>query len=188
MNYYLAGYYLVKPKPISFGTDKGKIVQTCSGCINDTLLDTWAYSWTSRSRKKEKDVKATFQLSDENIEAIRKWVDRRFEEGSIGWTDVFSNKETAKAYQRQFFAHVPDVQLMAIYLNEEDSIALINEYEPQKADIGEMGIIKILKMRISEHETNNEETLGFDFIGVEVGGSFHSFYCNEEIMQSACAG
>jgi hypothetical protein len=55
---------------------------------------------------------------------------------------------------------------------------LIDEFEPQKPDIGEMGMIQILKRKISEDEATNEETLGYDFIGVEVGGSFHTFYCN----------
>jgi hypothetical protein len=187
MNYYLAGYYLVRPKPISFGPDKGKIVQSCSACINDTLLDTWAYSWTSRSRKIERDIKDTFQLTDDNIEAIRKWVDGKFEDGRIGWTDVFSDKETAKAYKQKFFSHVPEVQLMAVYLNEEDSYVLASEFEPRQHEIGKIGMVEILKKRISEHETTDEETLGYDFIGVEVGGSFHTFYCNnvtEELISN----
>ncbi|RYZ24773.1 MAG: hypothetical protein EOO10_19960 [Chitinophagaceae bacterium] len=185
MTYYLAGYYLVRPKLISFGPDKGKVVQTCSSCINDNLLDTWAYSWTIPGKKIEKEIKATFHITDDEIAAIRAWVDKKFEEKKIGWADVFLDQETALTYKQLFFAHVPNVQLMAIYLSEEDAIALISEFEPQQSNIGEMGIIHILNKRISEHEATNEETLGYDFIGVEVGGSFHTFYCNnvtEELL------
>ena len=176
MNYFLAGYFLIKPKAIIFGDYIGKLVHTCSGCINDSLLETWCYSWTYPDIDID-EIKQKFRITDDRIAELRIWVDKKFHENKIGWAEVFLDRDTVFAYKTKFFSHLPELKILAIYLNEIDLAILINKFEPQQPNMGEIGIVKMLKKKILEKEAINEEMLGYDFIGLEPGGSFHTFYC-----------
>jgi hypothetical protein len=54
---------------------------------------------------------------------------------------------------------------------------LIGTFEPTKTNLGEIGISENLKQKI--HENKNDVCLGFDLIGIEDGGDFHSFHCHD---------
>ena len=54
--HYLAGYYLIKLKPIDFGDDTNKTVWTCSKCINYSAFNNWCLSWTQDKLDKEKKI------------------------------------------------------------------------------------------------------------------------------------
>jgi hypothetical protein len=43
---------------------------------------------------------------------------------------------------------------------------------------GLFGLRENLQKKIEEKDDPTEEFLGYDFIGVENDGSFHSFYCH----------
>ncbi len=44
---------------------------------------------------------------------------------------------------------------------------------------GDFGLRNNLSRKTVEIDNINEEFLGYDFIGVECDGSFHSFYCHD---------
>ena len=88
--YYFGGYFLLRPKPLEFGSNKNKLVQTTSSCINHAVIDTWAYSWTTQDKKMLREVKETLQIDDEKIKQIQSWVDRNFELNKIQWLDNFT--------------------------------------------------------------------------------------------------
>lgn len=85
MRYYLGGYYLINLKPIEFGSQRSKTVLTCSNCINDSLLDHWAYSWTTRNNAGIEVIKQEYQLREEDVISIRKWTGDPLNENKIGW-------------------------------------------------------------------------------------------------------
>jgi len=63
--YYLGGYYLTKLKPVSFGTEEGRFIYTCSECLNDNMVDTWSFSWTTGNNEQIDEIKERYRLSDE---------------------------------------------------------------------------------------------------------------------------
>ena len=44
--FYLAGYQILKLKPLEYGSLKGQIIHTWSSCINFSIFDSWCQSWT----------------------------------------------------------------------------------------------------------------------------------------------
>src|SRR5690349_25099325 len=109
---YLGGYYVVKQKPIDFGSKASKVIYSCSDCINDHILDHWAYSWTTDNNSKIEDIKSEYHLSDENVHSIRQWVDAAHYGKRIGWISLFYDLTVAKEYIQNFFSHVPDLKIM----------------------------------------------------------------------------
>ncbi|MBK9025835.1 MAG: hypothetical protein IPL69_18220 [Saprospiraceae bacterium] len=54
-----------------------------------------------------------------------------------------------------------------------------NNTEEFNFNNGDFGLRKNLLLRIEEDQNISEEFLGYDFIGIECDGSFHSFYCHD---------
>lgn len=175
--YYLGGYYLTKLRPKSYGAETGSLIYTCSECINDHILDTWSYSWTTDNNKELDETKKNYQFSDNQIDEIRNWVDNKFNDNKIGFLNVFTDLETALEYKNKFFSHLSDIKIFALYFDTNERTDIIEEFKPQSAENGEIGLRLTLLKELEEQE--NEELLGYDYIGIEIGGSFHSFHCHD---------
>jgi hypothetical protein len=175
--YYLGGYYLTKLRPKSYGAETGSLIYTCSECINDHILNTWSYSWTTDSKKELDEAKKNYLFSDNQIDEIRNWVDNKFNDNKIGFLNVFTDLETALEYKNKFFSHLSDIKIFALYFDTNERTDIIEEYKPQSAENGEIGLCLTLLKELEEQD--NEELLGYDYIGIEIGGSFHSFHCHD---------
>ena len=45
--------------------------------------------------------------------------------------------------------------------------------------MGEIDLRLMLLKQIQEVENEDESLLGFDFVGIEIGGDFHTFHCHD---------
>lgn len=179
MNYHLGGYFLIRPKPIAFGSRSGQVVHTASDCLNDNLLGQWAYPWDKPARKDSAYVEKTLDLDRSKVDAIREWVGAKVNANSIGWEGVFLDQQTALEYRNRFFANLGDVSLLAIYFSDGESAEILNEFKPESETFGEIGIYRMLLKHSREAEHKEDSLLGFDLIGIEYVGDFHSFHCHE---------
>jgi hypothetical protein len=177
MNYFLGGYYLIKLRPVNFGSIKSNLIKTCSNCINDSLLHNWSYSWATDKDEDLQELGKIFQIDNTNLPAIREWVDEKYEEKKIGWGDLFFDLQTALTYKQKFFSHLNDVQTLAIYFNEQAAKDLLKEFEPVNEKLGSIGLYQKLKDGVLE--TDAELFLGYDIIGIENSGDFHTFHCHD---------
>ena len=179
--YYNAGYYLIKKHPIDFGNDKKKIVSTCSGCINTTAFDLWALSWTTQLDKKDK---SELGLNDQTIKQIQEWTEERHNDGRIGFGNVFPDLKTAKEFKDLFYKDRHEIEIFAIDFSEAETNNLIEDFAPGENggfnyNNGNFGLRDNLLKKSDETADSISDLLGFDFIGVECDGSFHSFYCHD---------
>ncbi|MDR3669021.1 MAG: hypothetical protein P4L35_19500 [Ignavibacteriaceae bacterium] len=177
--YYLGGYYVIKEIPVDFGSKKSQIISSCSDCLNDSLLYNWSYSWTTNNNEHIKKIKTDYQLNDETIQLIRQWVDNAFEEKKIGWINLFNDLETAKEYVAKFFSHVPNVKTIGIYFTETEIVDLLTEFKPPAENQSSIGLSQNLSKRLPEINSENEAFIGFDIIGIECTGGFHTFHCHD---------
>lgn len=179
MSYYLGGYFLIKLRPISFGSLENRSVFTCSSCINDTLLDDWSYSWTTDNNRNISAIKKGFELNDAAIQSIRTWTDTSYDEKLIGWGDVFFDADTASKYYTTSFSHLNGIKLFVLYFNEQEAQEIVTEFSPTKSTQGLIGLVDSLQKKINEDDKPGEVTIGYDLIGIELGGYFHSFHCHD---------
>ncbi len=179
MKFYFGGYYLIKLKKADFGTIRNQEIMTCSSCINDSLFDSWSISWTTPIVNQIKEIREEFKISGEKQLIIQNWADKKFEEKRIGWQQVFSDYETIKEYSDNFFDHIKEREILKILFPESEREDFLAEFVPQKEEYGTLGIYDNLLKEIIEDENEKEEFIGFDLIGVESGGDFHSFHCHD---------
>ncbi|MGX9987611.1 hypothetical protein [Soonwooa purpurea] len=175
--YYLGGYNIIKLKPIDFGILNGKISHTCSSCINFSIFDTWTQSWVKQGL--DENEKKELNLNDEKIEKIQKWTESKFD----SLANLFTTFEDAKEFKNLFLKDICDLEIYSINFSETDANLLIKEFgegigtENYNYNNGDFVLRKNLLNKFLENP--NETFLGFDIIGVECDGSFHSFICND---------
>ena len=179
MSYNLAGYYVIRKKPLAFGSKIQETIYTCSSCINDSLLEHWSYSWTTDNNGYIDKIQENYQITEDAVNSIRKWADNALDNKKVGWINVFADLSTAKEYKKTFFAHLSDIDVMAVYLSKKDSDALIKEFQPKEENFGLLGLYENLIKTIPEIDSESEKFLGFDIIGIELDGGFHSFHCHD---------
>ena len=175
--YFLGGYYLTKLKPKNYGDEQGNLIYTCSECVNDHILDIWSYSWTTDNNKQLDEIKKNYHFADKQISEIRDWVDNKYNENKIGFLNVFIDLETALEYKNKFFAHFNDIQILALYFDTYERAEILEEFKPKSEKMGEIGLRLTLLKELEEQK--NENFLGYDYIGIEIGGSFHTFHCHD---------
>jgi hypothetical protein len=178
MPFYHAGYYLMKLRPIGFGSQVSKQIFTCSTCINDSLLDFWSYSWAT-PRDSDKEEMEGLELTDEKIKSLREWVDKAFENKRIGWPNLFRDLETLREYSDRFFPEISGKQIISIYFSKPESADLLSEFKPKKENFGTVGLYDGLQKMVPEETLTEEKFIGFDIIGIEGNGDFHSFHCHD---------
>lgn len=174
--YYLGGYFLIKNKTFGWSPDTNGIVQSCSSCINTQVFDYWCWS-PSNDRLTEND-KTDLGLDAGKIRAIQAWTVNKYKHGELRWGRVFSDLETVQVFNNLFFAYQDDLHIQAIYLSEQDTQSLITDFDHEEVNGGRFSIWHILRERIREVPDSDEELLGYDLIGMDIGGSFHSFHCH----------
>lgn len=179
MTYMLGGYYLVRLHEIDFGRFKGAKVFTGSDCLNTSFFKGWALSWTEDGKNGVNWPKEEFNLSEADIQRIQKWADPKFEAGKIGWPNVFQDLATLMEFKTQFFGQEQEYQILSIYLEQEASIELIEEFKPQSKQTGSIGLRDNLMRNQAESDNPYEELIGYDLIGIEYSGGFHSFHCHD---------
>jgi hypothetical protein len=175
--YFLGGYYLIKLQPKKTEAEKASVIYTCSDCINDNLVDAWSYTWTVENDKQAREAKENFKLSDSEMNSVRVWVDNKNLENNLGWKNVFTSLETVLEYKNNFFPHLSDIKIMALYFDQDGRRDILEEFKPKSKQMGEIGL-RLTLLKATE-ESENEKFLGFDYIGIENGGSFHTFHCHD---------
>jgi hypothetical protein len=178
MSNFFGGYYLIHLRKFDFGRLKDKTVFTCSDCINDSLFASWSLSWTKKGKDELASVGNDFQISQEAIQDITIWADKHFNEKKLGWINVFTDLKTVKEYRDKFFGHLCDVKIFSIYFPDAEANDIIEKFNPV-GNNGTLGICDNIGKRIRETEVINEITIGYDLIGIEAGGEFHSFNCHD---------
>jgi len=174
LKYYLGTYQLIRLKPLDFGKFKGQKVLTGTKCINESY-DAWSLSWTEDGKSDLSDLESTFNITKFQIKEIQEWSDVKFNEKHLGWVGTFNDIDTIREYKNKFFEMETDFEVIGIYFPESSIQDFINEFTP-KTKGAEIGILNTINTFTSELE-DVEEFVGYDLIGVEFSGDYHSFHC-----------
>ncbi|ENP9364496.1 hypothetical protein [Escherichia albertii] len=180
MEYYSGGYFLLHCLPLNHLHPQlnGKLLLTCSTCFNESLFGDWALSWTSHTDSLydanttiHEHINAAFAIDDSARERIHIWADKKFDEGKIGWIGVFMDAATAIEYKKTFFAGTDNTWLLALYFSEHDANRFLARYKNE-------GVPVKLATREREKSCANEQLLGYDIVGLDLGGEFHTSHCH----------
>lgn len=123
-------------------------------------------------------------LNEEIIKQIHIWADQRYNEGKLGFGNVFAELEMSIDFKNQFYKGRNDIEIYGIEFSETETNNLIKDFAPGKNhgfnfNNGQFSLRDNLLKKNDITDNTISDFLGFDFIGVECDGSFHSFYCHD---------
>ena len=105
-------------------------------------------------------------------------MDRLHEAQKIVWPGVFASVEEARAYFRKYLARLTDVRLLEIALPEIYFEPALASSAPSRANEAESALHFMLS-RKRKTAALAGTALGYEILGIEDGGHFHSFLCNQ---------
>lgn len=175
MDFYVGGYYLVQghEMPTWMREDQLPVkLWTVSPCICEIYPDSWVFSWSSSSSD---NYQRDLRLDNEGMNSLQALADKLMSQEELGWPNVFLDIVVARNFYHQYLKHIPDIKLLSIALSEPYLSEFVEENRPGP-NMGEGGVYKKLLQR--HLRDNNAIVRGFEVLGDEYGGQFHSFICN----------
>jgi hypothetical protein len=173
-----AGFYLIT-EAVPYPKDRQFLppqIITVSTCMVHAYPGWWALPsenvlpeggtrpWTLADAPEE------MKLIGSEFGEARSWVDRSLASSDLGWPNVFLNLRAAREFKRRFMNAVPGVRLIGLVIAADDAEEFIPDYETS-------GLRMFVSMRLPPEDGGI--FLGYDILGVEFAGGFHTFSCND---------
>lgn len=169
-NFYLGGYYIVKPVPRADWMNNKvihELVLSASRCICNFYPDIGVI-W-NKSKDKKENYRKILMLDNNTYNEMECWINEKFEK-NFDFPDVFNNYESAVEFYHKFLSNQNDLRIIGIALPKKFRNIFL-----EKQDDLKYGVCKNLSQ---SSQINVEETiLGYEILGFEYGG-FHSYICN----------
>jgi len=150
---------------------------TASACMADVYPDERMLSWVKTSPEELAGIRDELKLSESEFEDLRALVDQSFESG-FGWPRVILDLTFAREFNRRYLQAVRGVHLLGMCITADDAekcrqyiVSLSSE------SAGETGFQKMFSRR--QPCVDSGVFLGFDVIGPEYYGAFHTFSCDD---------
>jgi hypothetical protein len=173
-----AGYLILSdaPPPPSERRHLPSRIVTASTCIADSYPDVWALPWVSATPEELRAEQTTRGLDASEVAAIRAWVAEAEERGDFGPPNVFLSLAAAREFARRFLAGVENRRLVGLSLAADIAATFLREVSPSRG-YGEIGMWTAVSR--DRRLESLADPLGFDVLGVEQGGSLHTYSCND---------
>ncbi len=170
------GYLLINPRKHAIQLLANKSILTCSTCINDSLLDFWAFPLEDLSIDLE-DTANELKVTHNKLIEIQDWIEGKAKEGKISPPKIFNDLETVVEYERRFFMHYENSVILKIVFPEAEAAAYLQDF----AAAGKEGFYQNLKVNLEVKDLQGfEEKLGYDLIGPEYdSATCHTFHCHQ---------
>ena len=140
----LAGYYLVRTRPVHWGKTPAQHFLTPSECLNDLLPDTWCLSWTGQVADLHQALEQDYGLNTARLEAVQSWGEQHFEK-NWGWPQLFFSLQAAQSFYSQFFAAAEDWHCLSLSLPSKYLPEVLEDQRPQTAQSGKSGLYWMLE-------------------------------------------
>jgi hypothetical protein len=162
---WLAGYFLVLPKPFA----KHEPLVTVSDCLHDVVPGLWCFPWAV-----ETDVPTPDRPAEPLLTEARDFFAAEFEANRFGWPYVFMSVELAREAARRFMP-LPGLRLLGVVVDDVGRHRLMDALQPNGPKEGECGTFVAVK---DPRPIEPGRVLGYEALGAEVGGSFHTAWCH----------
>jgi hypothetical protein len=175
--FYVGGFYLVEGTT-DFPKHRPNVpspLWTVSTCICDLYPDVWAFPWATVTPDTLGDRQQHLQLTDASFARVRAECDQALNNHLLGWPDVWLSLTEARTFYWRYLQHLDAIKLLTIALPTAHWEEAVHDLAPLDGYAGG-GVYQLLKQR--QTLPDGYVARGYDILGSEYGGSFHSFFCN----------
>jgi hypothetical protein len=133
----------------------------------------WALPWVQQ-REDHRLEQAAFGIDGALLPEVSAWVEQKMAAGEWGWPRVFTDLRPAREFLARF-RPTSAPQTIGLGIAPEFSDEVLDEH-PDVPGQGQYGYVTTLRRRQPLAPDGVE--LGYEILGEEIGGDFHSWHCN----------
>ncbi len=148
---------------------------TLSSCLTEFLPDLWALDWTSCSTDERIAAVKRLGVPEELLPTLRSSATEAFNRGDLGWPCVWQSASAARAALALVTSAPVEFVVLELGVPEDEAAVLLAELAPRSGD-AESGFLQ--RLRSASPVEPRSSPLGWEVLGAEAGGSFHSWLCN----------
>jgi hypothetical protein len=146
-------------------------IVTVSTCIVESYPDFWCLPWAETTTEQLLSIRESLALADSEFEDLRSWVGRAMDDGNLGWPNVFLSLGIARRFRHQFLGAIKGSRIVGLSLAKDVAAEFVREEGE-----GGAGVSTMLTRGVPLDQSGS--LLGFDVLGAEYDGGFHTFSCN----------
>ncbi|HEV8113661.1 MAG TPA: hypothetical protein VGR31_12870 [Planctomycetota bacterium] len=172
-----AGFFLVSPgkAPASGGGLLPPRILTISTCVAESYPDVWALPWAETPALELRRIRAQLALEESGFADLCAWVRRSIDAGEFGWPNVFLSLRAAQEFEDRYLGAVEGVRRIGLSLTKDAAAGFLRDLALQSGGAASGVWTALSRNRPLERTI---APIGFDVLGAEYGGSFHTFSCN----------
>ena len=155
---------------------------TLSSCLTDFFPDAWAIEWASYSEAQRIAAAAKVGLRANDLPALIRFATDALESGQLGWPCVWQSSAAALESVARFDCSPVELAILELGIPIDVVEELLAELAPKPRE-GEPGLYT--RLRRGEPLDAAGTPVGWELLGLEHGGEFHSWLCNS--LQDALA-
>jgi hypothetical protein len=171
------GFYVTRAisRPAGLGDLLPERLMTLSACLTEFLPDVWALDWTSCSTDERIAAVKRLGLPEELLPTVQASATDSFNRGDLGWPCVWQSASAARAALALVKAAPVEFVVLELGIPEDEAAILLPELAPR---MGEAACGFLEKLTSTSSLESASIPLGWEVLGAEAGGSFHSWLCN----------
>ena len=129
---------------------------------------------TSLSSEEQREFSHVTGLKAESVASLKSEIEEMLAQKTMGWPNTFISLESASALYRKYLQRAENHRILGIAFSGEAAKELVADAAaPPRIPCG-MAELLVERQEIPA----NSRILGFEILGLEYCGSFHSFLCN----------
>jgi len=133
----------------------------------------WALAWVNQ-HDSDLQERVAFGIDDASLPEVSDWVEEKRLTGEWGWPRIFTELKPAKEFLARFDpTGAPTIVGLGMAAEFVDQVLADHPDEP---GMGTYGYVDALRRRGPLAPGGLE--LGYEILGEELGGDFHSWHCN----------
>lgn len=173
------GFYITRPfrrpQVISSVQLLPEVLVSLSSCFADILPDAWAISWASCSDVERVSAMSKLGIPLERLPSLLHFMTGAMDHGELGWPCTWRSLAAARRAKAEFMHDIPDSVIVELGIPEDLTDELTSAIAPNPSE-GETGIYSQLVAHTRITECGHP--LGWEVLGAEIGGTYHSWLCN----------
>jgi hypothetical protein len=172
------GVYVVRvlDRPGALGDDllPPKLL-SLSSCLTESFPDAWALDWFACSEEERSLAAAKVGIPAAALPSVLRRMTELFDPGPLGWPNVWSSVDAARGAVSEFQLDEQNFALLELGVPEDFASVLLQHIRPKPGE----GLTGLGRALASQRRAPFDETaLGWEPLGIELGGTFHSWLCN----------
>jgi hypothetical protein len=171
---YVIGRRVPRPACMSQGLLPDQII-SMSSCITEFTPDTWALQWCGLSAQEQIAEAGKFGIPPGSVGSLVEKMTRAFDTGEFLWPCVFPTIRLAREFFEAFIPEPQQAIILGAGIHEELAPGFLDAAEAPP-DHNPPGVYRCVA-RGAPVETEGRR-LGWEVLGYDWGGSFHSWLCN----------